>query len=187
MKARLSVITLGVDDLERAVAFYRDGLGWPMEGIVGRGVRKRRGRLLQPAGRLASRALAAPQSRRRHETRARAYAAPPNSLGHNVGSQREVDDAVRQAVAAGARIVKPAQPTFGRLRRIFRGSGRAPLGGRLQPPMERGGRRRRCRAAGLSRRNAGPRISKRTGRNTVREGAPNVVEHDAASGLRQCC
>ena len=35
MKARISVITLGVDDLERAVRFYRDGLGLQTEGIVG--------------------------------------------------------------------------------------------------------------------------------------------------------
>jgi len=35
MKPRISVITIGVDDLERSVAFYRDGLGLPTEGIVG--------------------------------------------------------------------------------------------------------------------------------------------------------
>jgi catechol 2,3-dioxygenase-like lactoylglutathione lyase family enzyme len=36
MKPRLTVITLGVDDLERALAFYRDGLGLPTDGIVGK-------------------------------------------------------------------------------------------------------------------------------------------------------
>lgn len=36
MKPRVTVITLGVDDLERAVRFYRDGLGLPTQGIVGR-------------------------------------------------------------------------------------------------------------------------------------------------------
>jgi len=35
MKPRLKVLTLGVDDLERALAFYRDGLGLPTPGIVG--------------------------------------------------------------------------------------------------------------------------------------------------------
>ena len=35
MKPRITLITLGVDDLERAVAFYRDGLGLPTQGIVG--------------------------------------------------------------------------------------------------------------------------------------------------------
>jgi hypothetical protein len=35
MKPRITLITLGVDDLERAVRFYRDGLGLKTEGIVG--------------------------------------------------------------------------------------------------------------------------------------------------------
>jgi catechol 2,3-dioxygenase-like lactoylglutathione lyase family enzyme len=36
MKPRISVLTLGVADLEQSLAFYRDGLGLPTEGIVGR-------------------------------------------------------------------------------------------------------------------------------------------------------
>jgi catechol 2,3-dioxygenase-like lactoylglutathione lyase family enzyme len=35
MKPRITLITLGVEDLERAVSFYRDGLGFKTEGIVG--------------------------------------------------------------------------------------------------------------------------------------------------------
>src|SRR6266850_3900781 len=35
MKPRITLITLGVDDLQRAVRFYRDGLGLKTEGIVG--------------------------------------------------------------------------------------------------------------------------------------------------------
>ena len=35
MQAKIFFITLAVDDLNRSVAFYRDGLGWPSEGIVG--------------------------------------------------------------------------------------------------------------------------------------------------------
>ena len=34
MKPQISVITLGVNDLEKSLAFYRDGLGWPSKGIV---------------------------------------------------------------------------------------------------------------------------------------------------------
>ncbi|TIS79359.1 MAG: VOC family protein, partial [Mesorhizobium sp.] len=36
MKARITVFTLGVDDLEASLKFYRDGLGLPTEGIIGR-------------------------------------------------------------------------------------------------------------------------------------------------------
>ncbi len=35
MQAKIFFITLAVDDLDRSVSFYRDGLGWPTEGIVG--------------------------------------------------------------------------------------------------------------------------------------------------------
>jgi len=35
MDPRITLLTLGVDDLERAVAFYRDGLGFSTKGIIG--------------------------------------------------------------------------------------------------------------------------------------------------------
>jgi catechol 2,3-dioxygenase-like lactoylglutathione lyase family enzyme len=35
MEPRITVLTLGVDDLDRAVRFYRDGLGFHTDGIVG--------------------------------------------------------------------------------------------------------------------------------------------------------
>jgi predicted lactoylglutathione lyase len=34
MKPRINIITLAVDDLERALRFYRDGLGLPTKGII---------------------------------------------------------------------------------------------------------------------------------------------------------
>jgi catechol 2,3-dioxygenase-like lactoylglutathione lyase family enzyme len=112
MKPSVSVITLGVEDLERAVAFYRDGLGLHTAGIVGtefeygavaffelqRGLRL----AVWPRRSVAHDSGLAPT--------------PPSatdlSLGHNVSSQAEVDAVMAQAEAAGARIVKPAQDTF---------------------------------------------------------------------------
>jgi uncharacterized protein len=35
MKPRITVITIGVDDLEKSLRFYRDGLGLETEGIIG--------------------------------------------------------------------------------------------------------------------------------------------------------
>lgn len=35
MEPRVSLLTLGVSDLKRAVAFYRDGLGWPKSDVGG--------------------------------------------------------------------------------------------------------------------------------------------------------
>lgn len=36
MKPRITVLTLGVDNVERSMAFYRDGLRLPTQGVVGR-------------------------------------------------------------------------------------------------------------------------------------------------------
>lgn len=112
MKPRISVITLGVDDLERALRFYRDGLGLPTEGIIGRefehgavaffdlqaGLKL----ALWPRRSLAHDSGIAPT----------APCATELSLGHNLASRAEVDATMRQVQAAGAVIVKPAQDTF---------------------------------------------------------------------------
>jgi catechol 2,3-dioxygenase-like lactoylglutathione lyase family enzyme len=112
MKPRLTVITLGVDDLETSLHFYRDGLGFATEGIVGQEFEF--GAVvfiqLQPGLRLAL----WPRKSIAHDT---GLALAPASatemtLGHNVGSKAEVDAIMAQARAAGARIVKPAHDTF---------------------------------------------------------------------------
>ena len=112
MQPRLTVLTLAVDDLARAVAFYRDGLGWPTQGIVGEEFPHGAVAFfdLQPGLRLALWARADLA----HDTGL--PLAPPSatelSLGHNVASSAEVDDVMAAATRAGARIVKPASRTF---------------------------------------------------------------------------
>lgn len=112
MQAHLSVITLGVDDLERAVAFYRDGLGLPTEGIVGR--QYENGAVaffdLQAGLKLAlwpRRSLAAdaglPLGTR---------SPTEMSLAHNVASPAEVDALLARAEAAGAAVLKRPGPAF---------------------------------------------------------------------------
>jgi len=112
MKPRITVITLGVADLDRAVAFYRDGLGWATEGVVGRELEHGAVAFfdLQPGLRLAlwPRASIAQDSGLPEG----AASATEMTLGHNVGSSAEVDAVMAQAQAAGARIVKPAHTTF---------------------------------------------------------------------------
>lgn len=112
MKPRITLLTLGVDDLEKSVRFYRDGLGWRTQGIVG--TEFEHGAVaffdLQAGLRLGlwpRRSLArdsgvpvAPRS------------ATEFSIGHNVGSKGEVDAAMARARKAGAAIIKPAQETF---------------------------------------------------------------------------
>jgi uncharacterized protein len=112
MKPYVTLITLGVDDLERALRFYRDGLGFPTEGIVG--TEFEHGAVaffqLQPGLKLA----VWPRASLAHDTGlARApSSATELSLGHNVNSAAEVDQVMEQAARAGGRVVKPAHETF---------------------------------------------------------------------------
>lgn len=112
MEPRLSVLTLGTADLERSVAFYRDGLGLPTQGIVGREFEHGAVAFFQLSGGLRLALWA--QADLAHDCGLPAAPVSPTalSLGHNVVSRDEVDAVMEQARAAGAVIVKPAQDTF---------------------------------------------------------------------------
>jgi len=112
MKPRITLLTLGVTDLDRSLAFYRDGLGLPTEGIVGREFEH---------GAVAFFALSAglklaiwPQADIAHDTELAKTPASSTSftIGHNVAQREEVDAVMAQAKRAGAEIVKPAHDTF---------------------------------------------------------------------------
>jgi uncharacterized protein len=112
MKPRISVITIGVDSLERSVAFYRDGLGWPTEGIVG--TQYENGAVaffdMQAGLKLAlwpRKSIAADSG---------LPLGPPSAtemaLAHNVGTEAEVRVIMAKAQAAGAKVIKPPGPAF---------------------------------------------------------------------------
>lgn len=112
MHARITVITLTVQDLHRAVAFYRDGMGLPTAGIIGEEFEIGAVAFfdLQAGLRLA---LWPRTSMAADTGLALPPAVPPViSLGHNVSSAAEVDAVMRQAVAAGAQLVKAPSDTF---------------------------------------------------------------------------
>ena len=112
MKPRITLLTLGVDDLERAVGFYRDGLGLPTKGIVGTEFEHGAVAFLELQSGLQ---LALwPRSPIAHDTGVPVSPHGPTELtiGHNVRSPEEVDAVMEQARRAGARIVKPAAKTF---------------------------------------------------------------------------
>ena len=112
MKPRIKVITLGVGDLEKSLAFYRDGLGLPTQGIIGTEFED--GAVvffdmnddlilaLYPKSALAK--------------DAKVSVGPPNpaelSIGHIVRSRQEVDALMEQADRAGAKITDPARDRF---------------------------------------------------------------------------
>jgi hypothetical protein len=112
MEPRITLITLGVDDLERALNFYRDGLGWKTEGIVGQ--EYAHGAVaffeLQAGLKLA---LWHRDSLAHDSGLVRT---PPGftdfALAHNVASRAGVDAVMLQAQSAGAVIVKAAGETF---------------------------------------------------------------------------
>ena len=112
MKPRITVITLGVDDIERSLAFYRDGLGLPTEGIVGQEFEH--GSVVFIHLQAGLRLALWPRESIAHDTGL--PSGPPSSteftLGHNVSSKADVDVVMRQAEQAGAVIVKPGGATF---------------------------------------------------------------------------
>jgi catechol 2,3-dioxygenase-like lactoylglutathione lyase family enzyme len=112
VRPRLSVITLGVDDLERALAFYRDGLGLPSPGIVGQEFEYGAVAFFQLEGGLVL-ALWPRASIARDTGLPRTPGSPTELiLAQNVRTRDDVDALMAQAARAGARVVKPAAATF---------------------------------------------------------------------------
>jgi len=112
VKPRISLITLGVDDLERAVHFYRDGLGLATKGIVGSEFEHGAVAFFELEGGL--RLALWPRASLAHDSGLQQTPRSPTdvALAHNVASETEVDDVMAQAARAGASIVKPAARTF---------------------------------------------------------------------------
>lgn len=112
MKPSISVLTLGVADLERSLAFYRDGLGLPTEGIVGREFEHGAVAFFDLSGGVKLAIWA--QDDIAHDTGLpkQAVSSTGFTIGHNVLHRDEVDDIVEAARRAGADVIKTPQPTF---------------------------------------------------------------------------
>jgi catechol 2,3-dioxygenase-like lactoylglutathione lyase family enzyme len=111
MNPRLNVITIGVDDLQRALSFYRDGLGLPTQGVIGT---EFTGDDTQPSGAavmfelggglilaLYPRTELAKDANQGVEERS----ATEFSLGYMVANKDEVDSLLKRAETAGATIM----------------------------------------------------------------------------------
>ncbi|HEX4477090.1 MAG TPA: VOC family protein [Polyangiaceae bacterium] len=109
MKPKIKVLTLAVSDLERSLAFYRDGLGFPTDGIVGEESTDDAVVLfpmsetlilaLSPVASLARDARITPTSSRLGAV----------AIGHAVGSNEEVDATMNRATSAGGVVTDPAK------------------------------------------------------------------------------
>lgn len=114
MKPRISMVALGVADLEVSIKFYREGLGLPMTNSPpGVAFFNLDGSWLGLSKRddLAADATVSPEGR--------GYAG--FNLVHNVASEREVRDVIQQAVAAGGSLAKaPQKASWGGYHAYFR-------------------------------------------------------------------
>jgi len=112
MKPSITVITIGVNDLEESLRFYRDGLGFRTEGIIGKEFEYGAVVFIQLQGGL--RLALWPRKSISHDSGLPIglTSSTEMTLGHNVGSKVEVDAVMQQAKSAGAIIVKPAHDTF---------------------------------------------------------------------------
>lgn len=112
MKPRITVLTIGVDDLEKSMKFYRDGLGLKTEGIIGKEFEYGAVAFfdLQNGIKLAL----WPRKSIAHDTKIVLTSPSPTefTIGHNVNSKKEVNYVMKQAKKAGANIIKLAQNTF---------------------------------------------------------------------------
>lgn len=103
MRQKLNLITLGVTDFDRSVAFFEKGLGWkkssasveglalfPLGGIV---------LALHPRKDLAADVTVSPEG----------SGFSGMTLSYNARSEKEVDGILKEVEELGATIIKPAQ------------------------------------------------------------------------------
>jgi hypothetical protein len=127
MEPRIHVLTLGVSDLERALAFYRDGLGLESPGVTGT---EFVGDETTPAGAVAMFELQgglilALYPRAELAKDANVSLSPPQtgefSIGHVVATREDVDRALAEAEAAGATLTdQPHERPWGIYSGYFR-------------------------------------------------------------------
>ena len=111
MHPRIGILTLGVDDLKESMEFYQR-LGWQTDGVIGTEfehgpvvIFSLKGGLtlaLYPRKDLAWDAKVSLDERSSTEF----------SIGHMVNSKEEVDEVMKQAASAGAKVARKAQPAF---------------------------------------------------------------------------
>ena len=112
MKPRIKIITLGVGDLQKSLAFYRDGMGLPTEGIIGTEFEDGAVVFFN----LNDDLILALYPKTALAKDAKIAVSPPSasefSIGHIVKSKQEVDAVMKQAEKAGAKVTDPAHDRF---------------------------------------------------------------------------
>jgi uncharacterized protein len=112
MKQRINVLTLGVNDLEKSMKFYRDGLGWKTKGITGTEYENGEVVLFNLDNGMALSLYERKNLAWDSQLKLQPESATEFSIGYFVNNDHEVDAAMEQAQKAGAKVIKPAQKTF---------------------------------------------------------------------------
>ena len=112
MKPRSTLLTLGVSDLERSLKFYRDGLGWPSEGIIGQEYEYGATAFFNLENGLILALWPRASIARDTGLPLQPPSATDFAIAHNVNSREEVHAVLDLAARAGATTVKAAADTF---------------------------------------------------------------------------
>ncbi len=112
MKQRINILTLGVNDLEKSLRFYKDGLGFKTQGIIGTEF-EHGAAVFFDMGNGMNLAL----YKRKNLSwdcglEQQPQSATEFSIGNLVNSDKEVEEVMELAEKAGAKITKPMQKTF---------------------------------------------------------------------------
>jgi uncharacterized protein len=112
MKPRITIITIGVDDLKNSIKFYRDGLGLPTQGIIGGEFEYGAVAFFDLQNGLTLALWPRKSISQDSGIPLQLPSATELTIGHNVNSKEEVDVVMEQAKRAGAKIIKLAGDTF---------------------------------------------------------------------------
>jgi uncharacterized glyoxalase superfamily protein PhnB len=112
MKQRINILTLGVSNLKKSMKFYRDGLGWKTQGIIGTEFENGEVVLFDLDNGMKLSLYERKNLAWDSNLKPQPESAIEFSIGYFVNSEKEVDDIMEQVEKAGAKIIKPAQKTF---------------------------------------------------------------------------
>jgi uncharacterized protein len=112
MKQRINILTLGVNDLNESMKFYRKGLGWKTQGIIGTEFENGEVVLFNLDNGMKLGLYERKNLAWDSKLKLQPESATELSIGYFVNSDKEVDTTMEQAKKAGAKIIKQAQKTF---------------------------------------------------------------------------
>ncbi len=112
MKQRIHILTLGVNDLNDSLKFYRDAFSWQTQVIVGTEFEKGAIVLFDLDNGMRISLYERKNLAWDSGLKQQPESTTEFSIGHFVNSEKEVDLILKQAEKAGAKIIKPAQKSF---------------------------------------------------------------------------